>query len=246
MKLAITAVLTSFAPSLVFGLVGNDWNFTTAPDTGLSDITFPFNIAEAPHVSGFYFAQQFNFHGIPDVGYTGLQPREDDNGKSIVHAAFSSFQKGTTTNHPNCHTGADGGPGVSCAVDIDGPYCHTYNLVVENIGGTTWRGTLVDSVTKAATEIGNWTLPAEAGLIVNGQLGFVEYYNWNDGKTHNCTDLPETKAIFYNPTSTSASGGSITSVYEYGDCKGKSGFSLEKLDDDEGYDIEVGFDQETA
>ncbi|KAF9361344.1 hypothetical protein BGX26_004202 [Mortierella sp. AD094] len=241
MKLTAAAVLASCVPSLGFALVGNGWKFNSAPSGGLNDVTFPFKIANAPHKSGFYFAQQFNFHNVAEVGYTGLQPRPDSNGNSVVHAAFSSFQGGTTSNHPNCSDGADGGAGVSCSVDINGDYSHTYNLVVKNTSGTTWRGTLVDTVTGKSTVVGEWTLPHGAGKIVNGQVGFVEYYIWNGQPSHTCNSLPSTKATFYNPTSKTrgASGGKITSVYEYGDCVGKAGYSARKVS--KGYDIKVGF-----
>ncbi|KAG0198441.1 hypothetical protein BGX28_008154 [Mortierella sp. GBA30] len=241
MKLTAAAVLVLCAPSLGFALVGNGWKFNNAPADGLNDVTFPFSIANAPHKSGFYFAQQFNFKNVKEVGYTGLQPRPDSRGNSIVHAAFSSFQGGTTSKHPNCHSGADGGPGVSCAVDIKGDYNHTYNLVVENTRGTTWRGTLVDTVTGRSTVVGEWTLPSGAGKLVNGQVGFVEYYTWNGQPSHTCDSLPFTKAIFYDPTSKTqgASGGKITSVYEYGDCIGKANYFAKQVAG--GYDIKVGF-----
>jgi len=238
---SILALSTALAPSTVLALIGNSWEFASAPSTGLKDVTFPFNIAHAPHESGYYFAQQFNFLGVPDVGYTGLQPRPDSNGKSIVHAAFSSFQKGTTTGHPNCHDGADGGSGVSCAVDIEGDYSHTYNLVVETSGARTWKGTLVDTVTGSATVVGEWTLPSGAGNIKNGQLGFVEYYPWNGQPSHTCDSLPKTEATFFYPTSktSGASGGSIPKPYEYGDCIGKAGYSATQVSS--GWDIKVGF-----
>ncbi|KAF9285699.1 hypothetical protein BGZ68_003619 [Mortierella alpina] len=241
MKFTTTALLAACVPSLAFALVGNGWKFDNAPADGLNDITFPFNMAKAPHKSGYYFAQQFNFHNVKDVGYTGLQPREDSSGNKIVHAAFSSFQNGTTTKHRNCHYGADGGPGVSCAVDIKGGYRDTYNLVVANIGGTTWRGTLVNTKTRRSTVVGIWTLPAGAGKLVNGQVGFVEHYKWNDGKPHACNTLPFTEATFYNPTSKTrgASGGKITSVYEYGNCIGKVRYSAKKQS--KAYKIRVGF-----
>ncbi|KAF9271618.1 hypothetical protein BGZ68_003297, partial [Mortierella alpina] len=148
---------------------------------------------------------------------------------------------GTTTKHRNCYYGADGGPGVSCAVDIKGGYRDTYNLIVANIGGTTWRGTLVNTKTRRSTVVGAWTLPAGAGKIVNGQGGFVEYYNWNDGKSHACNTLPYTEATFYNPTSKTrgARGGKVTKVYEYGDCIGKVRYSTKKLS--QAYNIKVGF-----
>ncbi|KAG0306752.1 hypothetical protein BGZ98_001760 [Dissophora globulifera] len=241
MKLTAAVVLASWVPSLGFGLVGNGWKFDSAPSSGLSDVTFPFNIANAPHKSGFYFAQQFNFKNGANVGYTGLQPRPDSNGNSVIHAAFSSFQSGTTSSHPNCSNGADGGPGVSCAVDINGDYNHTYNLVVENTIGTTWRGTLVDTMTGGSTVVGEWTLPQGAGRIINGQLGFVEYYTWNGQPSHTCDSLPFTEATFYSPTSktSGASGGRITYVYEYGDCVGQAGYSVTKVSG--AYDIKVGF-----
>ncbi|KAF9294646.1 hypothetical protein BGZ74_011159 [Mortierella antarctica] len=119
----------------------------------------------------------YSFKNVAEIGYTGLQPREDKDGNSIVHAAFSSLQGGTTTKHPNCSTDADSGPGVICSVDIKGDYSHTYNLTVENTDGTTWRGTLVDE-TGTSTVVGEWTLPEGAEKLVRGEGGFVDYLPW--------------------------------------------------------------------
>ncbi|KAG0369407.1 hypothetical protein BGX24_002429 [Mortierella sp. AD032] len=241
MKLAIAAILALCAPSVCFGLIGNGWRFTTAPIDGLNDVTFPFNIANAPHQRGYYFAQQFNFKNVVRVGYTGLQPRVDFEGNSVIRGIFSSFQEGTTVAHPNCRLGANGGAGVSCSVEIIGDYSHTYNLVVENIGGTTWRGRLVDDETDDSVVIGAWTLPEGSGKIVNGQVGFVDYFIWSGNPAYTCDSAPFTEATFYNPTTTTigASGGKVTRVYEYGRCEGKVRFSWVKLP--EGYDVKVGF-----
>ncbi|KAI1028151.1 hypothetical protein LB504_012466 [Fusarium proliferatum] len=231
-------------PSMGLAAVYNNWGFDKAPSTGLQDITFPMSMKGAPRKSGYYFAQQFSFQGISDVGYTGLQPRPDKNGKRVVHAVFSSFQKGTTTKHKNCHVGADGGPGVSCAIDIFSDYSHLYHLTVRNIGDTTWRGTLTDTVTGKSNVIGEWKLPSSAGKIQNGQVGFVEYYNWNDGKkNHVCRKQPFTRVFFGNPTSktSGASSGAITKVYEEGECVGKLGLKATKTA--EGYQIKAGFVQ---
>ncbi|GJJ74981.1 hypothetical protein EMPS_07339 [Entomortierella parvispora] len=202
-------------------------------------------MAKSPHVAGYYFSQMFSFHNVRDVGYTGLQPRSDSKGNSIVHAAFSSFQNGTTTTHPNCHNGADYGPGVSCAVDIIGNYDHTYNLVVQLVQDTTWRGALVDAVTGTSTVIGEWTLPKGSGKLNNANTGFVEYYPWN-GKSKAdivCGTLPHSESTFYDPTSTTAGtgNGSVYGIFEYNDagCKGKTGFSSTKVPG--GYNIKVGF-----
>ncbi|KAF9125971.1 hypothetical protein BGW39_007021 [Mortierella sp. 14UC] len=235
MKLTTAAILVLCAPSLAFDLVGNDWKFDRATPAGLSDITFPFNMANAPHRSGYYFALQPNFRNVSKVAYTGLQPHEDSKGNNIFHAT------GTTTKDPNCRTGADSGPGVSCAIDIKGSYWHNYNLVVENTRDTTWRGGLVDTRTGVSTVVGEWTLPKGSGKIVNGQLGFVEYYTWSGLSSHTCDLLPYTRAIFYNPTSKArgASGGKVTEVYEYGDCVGKVDYSVVRKF--WRYNIKVGF-----
>jgi hypothetical protein len=89
-------------------------------------IGFPFSITNAPHETLYYFAEEFNFKGESDVGYTGLQPRPnvtiDGRSFAVIHGVFSSFIKGSTTVDPNRSLGADGGPGVSCAVNLIAPY----------------------------------------------------------------------------------------------------------------------------
>ncbi|KAG0223503.1 hypothetical protein BGW42_005827 [Actinomortierella wolfii] len=228
-------------PSLTFALIGTEWRFQSAPTDGLNDLTFPVNIANAPHEPGFFFAQQFSFHNTNEVAYTGLQPQKDQNGRSVFRSVFTSFQGGTSTNHPNCHLDGDGGPGVSCAVLIEGDYSHTYNTVVENIGGTTWRGTLVDTVTGAETITGEWTLPAGSGKIKNGQSGFVEHFIWTGEPPQTCDSLPFTEVTFYHPISetSGASGGEIAAAFEYGDCVDKVGFSRTQVNG--GLEIKVGF-----
>ena len=241
MKLTIATLLAFSAPSLAWALIGNDWSFSRAPSDGLDDVTFPFNMAHAPHNSGFYFAQEYAFHNVKELAYCGVQPRPDKNGKSIVHGVFSTFQGGSTTNHKNCSLGADGGVGVSCSVEVPGDYNHTYNVEVKNIGGTSWRGTLIDAVTGSPTVIGEWTLPAGAGKLLDHYIGFVEYYTWNGQSSHTCNSLPKTEVTFFDPTSKTkgASGGKVTSVYEYGDCIGKAGYSATTVTG--GYDIKCGF-----
>jgi hypothetical protein len=143
-SLLLVTSAVALLPTLAMGLVGITWSVTNVPSSGLTDITFPFSIANSPHKTGYYFAQQFNFNGQSDVGYTGLQPRPDSNGKPVIHAAFSSFINGTTTTDSNCRPGADGGPGVSCSVEFSAPYKDAYQLVVRNTQGTKWDGAVVD------------------------------------------------------------------------------------------------------
>jgi hypothetical protein len=183
-----------------------------------------------PHVSGYYFAQQSAFQNLSDVGYTGLQPREDSSsGESIVHAVLSSFVAGITTSDPNCSEGTDGGPGVSCAVDIESLYSDSDILEVKNVSVTTWRGTRVNGGNGDETRIGEWNLPEESGGIERSQVEFEEYYPWNSG-THQCGDLPYTDVLFGVPSSETVGvgEGTLGYAYEYGDCVGKVGFDMER------------------
>ncbi|KAJ7020046.1 hypothetical protein C8F04DRAFT_311479 [Mycena alexandri] len=187
-------------------------------------------IVEADHISGDYFAQQFTFLNS-GLGYTGLQPRPDVNGATVLHGVFSSFVAGTQTTDPNCYLGADGGPGVSCSFQWIGVYNRTYNLEVKTNGSSLWVGTAIDTVTGTRTHIGSYTLPASAGGIQNNQLGFVEWYPWNGGKPPNhCANLPYQKTIFGNPTTTRAgSVGTQGASFEYGDCVGLVAFQAQPV-----------------
>ncbi|RCI09690.1 hypothetical protein L249_3831 [Ophiocordyceps polyrhachis-furcata BCC 54312] len=191
----------------------SQWSFKTAPPEGLDDIAFPFNIRNAPRKKGFYFAQQFDFTNNADFAYCGLQPQEDENGKPMIRALFSSFQRGSDTNDPNCSYGADGGPGISCAVKISASYEPTYFIRISSAGdggNRTWRGTLIEHGNGKETHIGEWTLP-EAGKIRSNFIGLVEYFPWNLDPDE-CSRLPRTEVSFGHPTSETcgAQGGEIT------------------------------------
>ncbi len=216
---------------MAHALVGSSWSVTNVPSTGLTDITFPLTVVEADHISGYYFAQQFNFVGLADVGYTGIQPRPDSGGNAVLHGVFSSFVAGTTTSDNNCHPGADGGPGVSCSVEWTGVYGRTYDFEVKTTGNGLWVGTVVDTVTGARIQIGSYTLPAGSGGIRDNQLGFVEWYPWNGGEPPNhCALLPYQKTIFGNPRTTQTGAvGTQSLSYEYGDCIGEVAFETAQV-----------------
>ncbi|KAK0383138.1 hypothetical protein NLU13_9051 [Sarocladium strictum] len=188
-------------------------------------------MAGADHTSGYFFAQQFDFKNVRELGYCGIQNRRDkDDGKSVVHAVFSSFQDGTTTDDSNCHSGADDGPG----------YDVTYNITVENTSGTRWKGTAVNTATGEGVHIGSYTLPPGAGGIRMSQVGFVEYYPWNAG-SHECRQLPKTSVTMLAPTSKTpgAGQGRMDKPYEYGDCVDQVDFADSAVEN--GWRIEVGF-----
>jgi hypothetical protein len=233
MKVAISlgfvASITSVLP-VAHALVGSSWSVTNVPATGLTDIAFPLTIVEADHISGYYFAQQYSFVGS-GIGYTGLQPRPDSGGKAVLHGVFSSFVSGSTTSDANCHAGADGGPGVSCAFEWNGVYGRTYDFEVKTPGNRVWIGTAIDTVTGARIHIGSYTLPPGAGGIQSGQAGFVEWYPWNGGEPSNhCARLPYQKTVFGTPRTThTGSIGTQSLSYEYGDCIGQVAFHTEKV-----------------
>lgn len=234
------AAVTSLWPNLAVGLAGLDWSVADTPPEGLKDITFPMKIAEADHEEGYYYAQQYDFEGT-GMGYTGIQPVPDADGKSQLRVIFSSFTAGTTTDHENCSDGADGGEGVSCKLMINANYDDTFSLEIRNTEGTTWSGTIVSKETGAESHIGTYTLPGESGGITGGQVGFVEYYPWNGMPSHECSEIIKTSIIFGNPTTETdgAGEGSVGEGYENGDCVGEAGFKTQQTS--EGTQITVGF-----
>lgn len=218
------------------GNVSIGWSIPDAPSEGMSNITFPITVNPGTaHKEGIYFAQQYDFENA--MGYTGLQPRPDNGGTERLSARFSTFTAGATTSDPLCHEGADGGPGVTCAVDFDGEYGHRYDIKVERTGTDTWTGTAKDTVTGKATHLGTYSLPSGSGNLQGSQGGFVEYYLG----IPSCAEMPKSDAVFGGPTSTDAGGLSGTSRanYEYSDCVGESGYKAE--DDGSGTHVTRGF-----
>ncbi|KAJ7660187.1 hypothetical protein DFH06DRAFT_1089519 [Mycena polygramma] len=223
----VFASLLTLLP-LTNALIGTMWEMSNVPESGLTDITFPITIIEADRMRGYYFAQQFSFVNS-DMGYTGLQPRPDAaDGTPVMHAAFSSFIAGTTSDDPNCSDGADGGAGVSCAVDWPGVYGRTYNLEVATMGtwSTLWVGTAVDTETGERIHIGSYTLPAGTGGIEGSQEGFVEWFPWNvEEPADHCALLPYQQTVFGHPITTlEGSVGTQSVAFEYGDCLGGVAF----------------------
>lgn len=218
------------------GNVSVGWSIEDAPSSGMTDITFPITVNPATaHQAGIYFAQQYDFADA--MGYTGLQPREDSGGNERMSARFSTFTDGATTSDPLCHDGADGGPGVTCAVDFDAVYGHRYDIKVERTGTDTWTGTATDTVSGKATHLGTYTLPAGSGDLQGSQGGFVEYYS----SIPSCAEMPRSDVVFGGPTITAAGGLSGTSRanYEYSDCVGESGYHAEN--DGAGTHVTRGF-----
>lgn len=223
----LLAVPQTAEASVGGGNVSIDWSVPGAPSAGLEDITFPITVnPDTAHQVGTYFAQQFSFQENV-AGYTGLQPRLNKDGKERLRGVFSLFGAGATTSDPNCHSGADGGDGVSCGVEFDAIYGHTYHLTVKRTGPNTWTGTARDTTTGSTVHIGSYTVPAGSGSIEPSQGGFVEYY----AGVASCSTMPRSDVIFGGPTSTASGGLSGTSRanYEYSDCVGESNYQAQQV-----------------
>ncbi|KAF7329302.1 Beta-glucan synthesis-associated [Mycena kentingensis (nom. inval.)] len=251
---AITSLASLIALACsVNALVGVDWSMRNVPENGLKDITFPIAVRVAEHIDGYYFAQQFAFVGVADddgndIGYTGIQPTVDAaDGRPMLHGVFSSFIANTTTNDANCFLGADGGPGVSCAVDWPGVYGRTYHFEVAHEASTnTWIGTVLDIQTGERVHIGSYQLPPGVMGVKSSQGGFVEWYPWNlnaPDVAANCSELPFQRTVFSAPyTSQPGAVGSITEPYLYGECGSveEATFSTEFVPELGGWEVECG------
>ena len=236
-----TSLILALAP-VSLALVGFTASMSGKPQGGLQDMTLGFRMNSAEYKAGYYYAHQFYFTGKGGLGYTGLQPEPLNKlGQSIVHGVFSSFINGSTTDHPNCHAGADGGPGVSCKVEVPGSYGDQYDFVVKRADDNIWAGTMVNARTGNGTEIGSWTVPPGMGGLQSGTLGFVEYYVWNSGKPIMCGDLPFTDITVVNPRSSTpgAGTGKVDKPFGYGDCNKEVDFATAPTQ--EGQRVRVGF-----
>ncbi|EFY95907.1 hypothetical protein MAA_08715 [Metarhizium robertsii ARSEF 23] len=222
-------------------LVRIPWKVDKVPSDGLQDITFHISMKDSIRQKGWYFAQNFDFYKSGDA-YIGVQPRPANSKGPADLAAFSSFVPGTTSTDPNCRSGADRGPGVTCAVQITGTDDHSYDLRVENIGNTTWRGTMVNTVSKVETHIGSWTLPAGAGGVTGEYQGFVEWWPFNDRSKPPTCNLLNRTTVAYGPPRTStanAGAGRLGNLYETFECTGKINYKTQKVGDN--VEISVGF-----
>ncbi|PHH89636.1 hypothetical protein CDD83_5620 [Cordyceps sp. RAO-2017] len=178
--------------------------FKKVPRDGLNAVVFPINIAKANHSRGWFFAQAWSYGSIKNGAYVGLQPDLDgDDGHSRVRAVFSSFINGTKPTHKNCRNGADGGPGVTCNVNVEVSYSHTLRLNVSTSGGGKWTGKLVDFKTGRKWVVGEWILPSHFRGIGHMTTAFIEHWSSNTADYHECRQIPATEATFgfpYSPT----------------------------------------------
>ncbi|MEC3915685.1 hypothetical protein [Nocardia sp. CDC160] len=191
--------------------ISTTWRIDNHSDA-INELTFHITVEEAPTVDHYYFANQFAFTGGNGIGYIGLQPTDNaSDGSRRFRAIFSSFRADSTPSNPNCHSGADGGKGVSCKTIIPGELGVDFQLRVVESGGSV-TGTVTDTKSGHTETIGEWTVGADAGTLAPSELSWVENYLMNnaayrDKSTCDAQYYPFYRVTFGNP---SANEGKLT------------------------------------
>ncbi|MGW6154099.1 hypothetical protein ACWFRM_13325 [Streptomyces sp. NPDC055144] len=186
MKPLRLATAAGAAVLLTLGAAGESWastptvRWTTGAPTPVTELTLPMSFESAPDASGIYFA----YYTTLESGtrpYAGFQPKPAVDGKPTLQAIFSSFNANATTTDSHCKYGADGGAGVSCAVQF--PYTKGTMYAVElsrvSDDGTTqlMNGEVVNTETGAdVAHIGSFRLPVASGRFKAADQGFIEPY----------------------------------------------------------------------
>ncbi|WP_051950894.1 hypothetical protein [Actinacidiphila yeochonensis] len=186
-RTAVRAAVVATAAA-AFGLAMTGQSFASTPTTGwstgaptpVSQLTLPLTVDAAPDAAGIYFA----YYTTLESGtrpYAGLQPKPQTDGQPRLQAVFSSFNAAATTDDDHCSYGADGGAGVSCAVQFDYTPGTEYDLVLK-LASTTgdtqlMTGDVVEGGTGAAVaHIGSFSLPSTSGRFRASDGGFIEPY----------------------------------------------------------------------
>lgn len=186
MKPLRLATAAGAAALLILGAAGQSWastptvRWTTGAPTPVTELTLPMSFEAAPDASGIYFA----YYTTLESGtrpYAGFQPKPAVGGKPTLQAIFSSFNADATTTDANCTYGADGGAGVSCAVQFPYTKGTMYGIVLDRVSddGSTqlMNGEVVNTATGAhVAHIGSFRLPVASGRFKPSDQGFLEPY----------------------------------------------------------------------
>lgn len=170
-----------FFITYVFAITHPAANFLCdAPLNSNTKITSQIKILTG-NLTGYYYSTAV-FYQTGFVGYFGFQPIE---GQYLQKLSFSAFGDGPFSDHPNCHDGADEGPGVTCAAWYPFQFNKTYTFVQERVahdvatGDNTWEGSVIDDETGELFVVANYTTPGSYGLFIGDAYCFDEYYPYN-------------------------------------------------------------------
>lgn len=182
MLLSLLAALASAPLALAGPIVW--YTVPNTPAEGLESVSAKFNMdPSSTHIRGYYAATQWHFKGH-DVQYFGVQPFTPGTKKTTGHITYSVFGKGSHSGDPKqCSSGADGGSGVSCWLDIDLDYGRWYTIestVVEKTaeGSRRWNGTLIDDE-GSKTHIASFWTDASYDALSGRASQWLEWYPYN-------------------------------------------------------------------
>jgi len=192
-----------------WGLVGISWSVTNVPLIGSHRYHIPILPSRTPLTKpATILLNSSILMANPTFGYTGLQPRPDSNGKPCHPCRVSPASSvGLPPLMVIVNPGADGGPGVSCSVGVFPRR-------------TQMRISLWFVIPKARRGMVQWLIPPRARACISGpgrcrsgsqgikrsQLGFVEYYPWNDGQEPSLFDVAVYVRLFFGVPKTTTRG----------------------------------------
>ncbi|MFJ9690793.1 DUF3472 domain-containing protein [Kitasatospora sp. NPDC101183] len=170
-----------------------DFNYTVPED--FNTYTYTVEVDTPLATDSIYYAHYVwgkNNNGY----YSGIQPHP--NGKAGVR--FSYFGSNATPDNPNCHGDADGGAGVTCAIDdLDYAAGRKYTITTrksESADAVTYTGTIKDLTSGKERTIGSWRLPQDfAGFSPNANA-FIEKFSG----ISTCADIPPVNVSYTGVT----------------------------------------------
>lgn len=190
---ALVGVASAAAPGASSIPAGNPQHFISydvTPRTPVETIdSFHYTVAvDTPLASDYVYYAQYQLFEKGGAGYySGIQPHPD----GTAGVRFSLFGAGGVALSPECRSGADGGNGVTCAIDV--PYSRgtAYSFDITKAGSsstaTTWSGTITNDSTGVVTKMGSWSTPAAFGGLKSTTIGFIEKFSG----IKTCADIPD-------------------------------------------------------
>nr|QKT21524.1 putative DUF3472 protein [Vesanto virus] len=159
------------------------------------------------------------------IGYTGFQPQSNGD----IRFVFSTFSRNTNPLASTCSPGADGGPGVSCAVRVSGISANEiFYIKISRVGeDAVFQGQVLHGNKQYL--IGKYSFD-DASMVDKPSsiaTGFVENFI-STNHMDSCCDCPKTDAVVFAPFSTDSDGayGQEMFVGQYGSTCSANAFNL--------------------
>ena len=197
---------TNFPPNSPQGNVVNvSYAFTDRrPARYFSVITtaFTFNaISSSPRGSRFvatsFWLDPLNGSGGGDQLYMGINPTQPkDNYPGQAHFSYFGSHGGTLYSR-NCAAGADGGGGITCAIDVPTTQGYTYRLDAKLTEATSVHSVLQGWLTvfdSTGTQLNQQKIGEFE--VVRGNMGLSYPQSWVEGSSDPCSDLVKTSITF--------------------------------------------------